>query len=244
MLKQLRKNHNLTLAKFAKKLGVSTANLCDFEQGRKLPSPKRALEFGKRLHLPNEFMIELSLESSIMRDKLPYVITVKKRPRQLETTSTSKITLFIVEDDPRDIELTMRAFPKERRESVKFQLFRDGSEVLDYFFDENSNLKNTNLPTVILLDLKLPKVSGFEVLRRLKSNAVTCIVPVVIFTASTAEATLIESYKIGGNSFIIKPLNFEQYSEAIRSLDKYWIQVNQIPKHNNSTTSTRLESEV
>lgn len=136
----------------------------------------------------------------------------------------NKKTLLLIEDNPDDVELTRLAL---KREAVECELvvMRDGAEALDYFFADG---KRANvMPDVILLDLKLPKVNGLEVLKRLRSNENTKLIPVVILSSSDEERDVIESYKLGANSYIRKPVTLGKFSEIIRLLGEYWLQLNQ-----------------
>lgn len=141
-----------------------------------------------------------------------------------------KKTILLVEDNPDDETLTIRALKKNNilNEVV---VAHDGAEALDYLFGLGSHAGRdvAKPPEVILLDLKLPKVSGLEVLERIRRDERTRLIPVVILTTSDEERDKIESYRLGANSFIRKPVNFEQFSEAIRQLGMYWLVLNQGP---------------
>ena len=138
------------------------------------------------------------------------------------------IEIVLVEDNPRDVELTMRALKKQNLAN-KVQVLVDGAEALDYVFctgayaDRDMN----NRPKVILLDLKLPKVDGLEVLRRIKSDERTAKIPVVVLTSSREEKDMIESYKLGVNSYIVKPVDFDKFTEAVGELGLYWVLLNE-----------------
>ena len=140
------------------------------------------------------------------------------------------IEILMVEDNPRDAELALHAL-NEHNLTNNVVLVRDGAEALDFMFgtgryaDRNTN----NRPRVILLDLKLPKVDGLEVLRRLKSDENTRMVPVVVLTSSREDRDVVESYKLGVNSYIVKPVDFEQFTESMRQLGMYWVLLNQPP---------------
>jgi CheY-like chemotaxis protein/DNA-binding XRE family transcriptional regulator len=240
LLKQLRLADNMTLSTFAAKLGISAANLCDFEQGRKIPSPKRALEFGKRLQLPDELMVELSLESTMKRDKIEYSVSVTRAAFAPHDSLPSGFEILVVEDSAKDVELTLRAFEKNGVGRAHIRVFRDGEGVLSYLLDRRLNRKRiSTLPKVVLLDLKLPTIDGIEVLRQLKANPTTCAIPIVVLTSSAAESTLVESYQLGVNGYIVKPINFEKFSEAIGVLGKYWVQVNQTPEHRERSNAVK-----
>jgi two-component system response regulator len=143
--------------------------------------------------------------------------------------STKKIIL-LVEDNPDDEMLTLRAMKKNNIVN-DIVVASDGAEALDYIFCagryEDRDIRET--PQVILLDLKLPKIGGLEVLKRIRSDERTCLLPVVILTSSREERDLIESYKLGANSYIRKPVDFIQFTEAIRQLGLYWLVLNEVP---------------
>ncbi len=144
---------------------------------------------------------------------------------------TNAVELLLVEDDPQDLELTLRAL---RKASVvnHVQVARDGAEALDYVFrtGPHADRNPDRPPTVILLDLKLPKVDGLEVLRRIKSDPRTRMIPVVVMTSSKEQRDVVESYQLGVNSYIVKPVNFEQFNETVHQLGLYWLVMNQPPK--------------
>lgn len=138
--------------------------------------------------------------------------------------------ILLVEDNPDDEVLTLRAL-KNNNILNKVVVVRDGAEALDFLFGEGSysNRDTSILPELILLDLNLPKINGLEVLERIRSDELTKIQPVVILTTSTEDQDRINSYKLGANSYIRKPVNFEQFSEAIKQLGVYWLVLNQGP---------------
>jgi two-component system response regulator len=148
-------------------------------------------------------------------------------------TSITK-NILLVEDNPDDELLTLMAF-KDNNIKNEVIIARDGEEALDYLFgtgkykDRNSKL----LPQIILLDLKLPKVDGLEVLKQIRSNALTKLLPVIILTSSKEDMDIINSYQLGANSYIRKPVDFEQFSEAIKQLGLYWLVLNEVPPQNN-----------
>ena len=138
--------------------------------------------------------------------------------------------ILLVEDNPDDELLAIRALKKSNLLN-KIEVVRDGAEALDFLFCEG-NYKNRSvydLPEVILLDLKLPKISGLEVLERIRANEITALLPTVILTSSDEERDLIDSYRLGANSYVRKPVNFAQFSEAVQQLGLYWLVLNQSP---------------
>lgn len=140
------------------------------------------------------------------------------------------VEVLLVEDNPADAELTLRALDKNHLAN-SVRVVADGAEALDFLFctGSYSNRSQHGGPKVILLDLKLPKVDGIEVLRRIKADPVTQSIPVVVLTSSQEEADLTETYRLGVNSYIVKPLVFEQFTEAVRQLGLYWLLLNKVP---------------
>jgi two-component system response regulator len=136
----------------------------------------------------------------------------------------NQVEILIVEDNPNDLELTLHAL-KTNNLANPIHVARDGAEALDYIFGPGAGTK----PKVILLDLKLPKVDGLEVLKRLKSDPRTRMIPVVVLTASREDRDIINSYRLGVNSYITKPVDFEQFTEVVRQLGYYWLLLNQPP---------------
>ena len=140
--------------------------------------------------------------------------------------------ILLVEDNPDDEELTLRALKKNNIMN-EVVVARDGVIALDYLFATGAyaDRDKTVLPQVILLDLKLPRVDGMEVLRRVRENPLTKLLPVVILTSSKEEQDLISTYSLGANSYIRKPVDFNQFSEAVRQLGLYWLVLNEGPPH-------------
>ena len=143
--------------------------------------------------------------------------------------------ILLVEDNPDDEALTIRALEKNNILN-DVVVARDGVEALDYLFrtGEYAGRDTAILPEVILLDLKLPKLDGLEVLRRLRGDDRTAMLPVVILTSSKEESDLVESYRLGANSYVRKPVDFNQFSEAVRQLGLYWLVLNESPPNKGS----------
>lgn len=142
-------------------------------------------------------------------------------------------TILLVEDDPDHEELTLRAL---RQSNIlnEVVIAHDGAEALDYLFSTGNyaNRKDFALPELVLLDLKLPKVDGIEVLRRLRSGERTKLLPVVILTSSREERDILNGYSLGANSYIRKPVDFDRFTEAVRQLGLYWLVLNEPPPTN------------
>ena len=141
-----------------------------------------------------------------------------------------QVEILLVEDNPNDAELALRALKKNNLAN-NVAVVTDGEEALDFVFARGAfgqrNIENG--PKVILLDLKLPKVDGLEVLRAIKSDPVTRIIPVVVLTSSKEERDIVESYKLGVNSYIVKPVEFDKFVAAVKDLGLYWLLLNQPP---------------
>lgn len=139
-----------------------------------------------------------------------------------------QVEILLVEDNPNDVKLTLHAF---RRQNIANQVHvaRDGAEALDFLFGTGpyAGRMPEHSPRVILLDLKLPLVDGLDVLRRIKSDPRTRAIPVVVLTSSREESDIVASYALGVNSYIVKPVDFEQFTEAMRTLGFYWLLLNQ-----------------
>jgi CheY-like chemotaxis protein len=140
------------------------------------------------------------------------------------------IELLLVEDNPADLELALRAL-RQAKISNRIQVARDGVEALDFLFAEGAFAARRigDGPKLVLLDLKLPKIDGLAVLKRMKEDPRTKAIPVVVLTSSKEQSDLIESYALGVNSYIVKPVNFERFAEAVRQLGLYWLLLNQPP---------------
>jgi two-component system, response regulator len=142
----------------------------------------------------------------------------------------SPIEILLVEDNPSDVALALHAFKKHHLAN-HVQVLRDGAAALEFLFGTGAYAQRdiTSAPRVVLLDLKLPLVSGLEVLRRLKADPRTQPIPVVVLTSSSEERDIVESYQLGVNSYIVKPVDFEQFAEAVRTLGMYWLLLNHPP---------------
>jgi Response regulator containing a CheY-like receiver domain and a GGDEF domain len=141
------------------------------------------------------------------------------------------IEILLVEDNPNDVELTLVAL-KENNLSNKIEVVRDGAEALDFVFGTGAynGRRVEDHPKIILLDLKLPKIDGIEVLRRIKTDPRTQAIPVVVLTTSREDRDVTETYNLGVNSYIVKPVDFEQFTQAVRTLGLYWLLLNQPPR--------------
>lgn len=139
--------------------------------------------------------------------------------------------LLLVEDSPDDVALTLRALRKNKIHNEVVVVVHDGVEALDYIFARGtySHRDPAVMPHVVILDLKLPKVDGLEVLRQLRADVRTRLLPVIILTSSNEEKDLANCYSLGANSYIRKPVNFAQFTEAVGQLGLYWLQFNEPP---------------
>ena len=140
------------------------------------------------------------------------------------------VEILLVEDNPNDVELALHAL-KKNNIANRIEVVRDGAEALDFIFCTGAYASRSmnNAPKVILLDLKLPKVDGLEVLRQIKADPRTRAIPVVVLTSSREDRDIVESYNLGVNSYIVKPVDFEQFNESVRQLGMYWLLLNQPP---------------
>jgi two-component system response regulator len=143
-----------------------------------------------------------------------------------EKSTDGPVEILLVEDNPSDVELTLHNIANHHVHVV-----RDGVEALDFVFCTGpyEHRSTTSTPKLILLDLKLPKINGLEVLERIKSNPRTKCIPVVVLTSSREERDIVQSYQLGVNSYITKPVDFEQFAEAVRQLGLYWLLLNEPP---------------
>jgi len=143
----------------------------------------------------------------------------------------NEVDILLVEDNPNDVELTLRALKKGNIINP-IHVVRDGVEALDFIFarEKYAGRDSSHNPRVVILDLKLPKVDGLEVLSQLKADARTRTIPVVVMTSSRETPDVAESYKRGANSYIVKPVEFEKFIEAVSKVGLYWLLLNEPPK--------------
>ncbi len=141
-----------------------------------------------------------------------------------------EVEILIVEDNQNDVEMAIRALKKNNL-SNKIQVVEDGAEALDFIYKKGkySERKCNKYPKIILLDLKLPKVDGLEVLREIKSNPQSKRIPVIVLTSSKEEKDMVESYQLGVNSYIVKPVDFNKFVDAVKNIGYYWLLLNQQP---------------
>lgn len=145
--------------------------------------------------------------------------------------NTNEVEILLVEDTPADAELTLRSLRKNNLAN-NVQWVKDGAEALDFIFATGlySGRDVNHFPKVVLLDLRLPKVDGLEVLRKIRADERTKTLPVVVLTSSGEEKDVVESYKLGVNSYIVKPVEFEKFVETVKELGLYWLLLNRPPK--------------
>ena len=136
--------------------------------------------------------------------------------------------ILIVDDSPKDVELTVSALA-EKNLANKVVVAEDGVEALDYLYKRGKFVNETGDPAVILLDVKMPRMNGIEVLKHIRSNPDFKLIPVIMLTSSREERDLVESYKLGANSYVVKPVDIIQFIEAIKVLGQYWAVINQLP---------------
>jgi len=139
-------------------------------------------------------------------------------------TNKAAVEILLVEDNPDDAELTIRVLKKHNLANNLVHL-HDGEEALKFLFEND-----VNIPKIILLDLKMPKVDGIEVLRKIKMDEMRKIIPVIVLTSSKEDRDIIESYKLGVNAYVVKPVEFDKFMEAVAQLGLFWLLLNQSPK--------------
>jgi len=146
-------------------------------------------------------------------------------------SNPNEIEVLLVEDNPRDAEMTLRTLRKRNLVNQVVHV-KDGQEALDWLFGTGpyAGRDPTLRPKVVLLDLKLPKVDGLEVLRAIRANERTRVIPIVVMTSSLEDRDVVESYKLGVNSYVVKPVDFDSFSAAVAELGHYWLLTNQKPK--------------
>jgi CheY-like chemotaxis protein len=142
--------------------------------------------------------------------------------------SNGRMDILLVEDNPNDAKLTLHAF-KTANLGNNVHIARDGVEALEFLFCTGPHAERNvvETPKLILLDLKMPRMDGHEVLKRIKDDPRTSSIPVVVLTSSSEERDVMKSYNTGANSYIVKPVDFEQFTESVRDIGKYWLEINQ-----------------
>jgi CheY-like chemotaxis protein len=162
--------------------------------------------------------------------RLPVAMCALPRPEKCawRRTPMKNKMILLVEDNANDEFLTMRAL-KKYNVANQVVVVRDGAEALEYLFGSGTEPKRTELPVVMLLDLKLPKVDGLEVLRQVRENEQTRYLPVVILTSSKEEKDVVAGYKLGTNSYVQKPVDFSAFVDAVGQLGLYWLMLNEPP---------------
>jgi len=151
---------------------------------------------------------------------------------------SNEVEILLVDDSPEDVELTVRAL-RRNKIANEIQVAEDGAEALDFLFCRGSHegRRFSHPPKLVLLDLKLPKVNGLEVLQAMRADERTKLIPVVILTSSKEQQDLIRGYNLGVNAFVQKPVDFEQFGEAIRQIGMFWMLINQAPPPGKSVDS-------
>ena len=144
------------------------------------------------------------------------------------TPSRSPIDMLLVEDTPEDVELTLEAF-RDHLPLSRIHVARDGQEALHFLFGADGKSLTEALPKVVLLDIKLPKVDGLEVLQRIRENPLTAELPVVLLTSSAQETDMHQGYKLHANSYIVKPVQYEEFVSVVSEIGVYWLNVNRSP---------------
>ncbi len=142
------------------------------------------------------------------------------------------IDILLVDDNPDDVELALHALNRDQVPR-RIQIARDGAEALEILFEARATAiaESAHRPLVVLLDLKLPKIDGLEVLRRIKTDPRTHTIPVVMLTSSREERDVLDSYRLGVNSYIVKPVDYDEFTQAVQELGYYWVTLNQPPVH-------------
>ena len=140
--------------------------------------------------------------------------------------------ILIVDDSPKDVELAIAALA-EKNLANEVVVAEDGEEALDYLYKRGKFENVTGTPAVILLDIKMPKMDGIEVLRHIRSEPKFKLIPVIMVTSSREERDLVESYKLGANSYVVKPVDITQFIDAVKVLGQYWAVINQLPPSHN-----------
>jgi two-component system, response regulator len=149
----------------------------------------------------------------------------------MNMSENKEVEILLVEDNQDDLDMTLRSLRKANLAN-HIQIARDGAEALEFIFCQGAHAgrKIEHIPKVVLLDLKLPKIDGMEVLKRVKGDPRTKMIPIVMLTSSKEQKDVIESYHLGVNSYIVKPVNFEGFAAAVQELGMYWLLLNQPPK--------------
>jgi two-component system response regulator len=162
--------------------------------------------------------------------------TTHPQDRSSSVATFTQIDILLVEDNPEDAEVTMRALRKHGLAN-NLQWVKDGSKAFVALFGDDADGDDIFVPRVILLDLRLPKIDGLEVLQRVKRDPRTRSIPVVVMTSSTQEEDIAKSYALGSNSFVSKPVRFEAFVTTVEQLDRYWLVINKVPNANACKTN-------